>query len=92
MFPSHEVLILFYVKTTYKTFRESPIFLSSSQPPTGYSTNNIILKRSEDMANKLQLRYVTMVFDEALFAKIEQSSGRMKLSKIVSLCGLVNFT
>ena len=40
-------------------------------PPTEYSTINTILKRSEEIADKLQLRYVTLVFDEAVYAKIQ---------------------
>ena len=40
-------------------------------PPTEYSTINTILKKSEDIANKLQLRYATLVFDEAVYAKIQ---------------------
>ena len=40
-------------------------------PPTEYATINTVLKRSEEIADKLQLRYVTLVFDEAVYAKIQ---------------------
>ena len=39
--------------------------------PTEYSTINTILKRSTEIADKLQLLYVTLVFDEAVYAKIQ---------------------
>ena len=40
-------------------------------PPTEYSTINAILKRSTDIANKLELRYATLVFDEAVYSKVQ---------------------
>lgn len=39
--------------------------------PTEYSTINTILERSEKIADKLQLRYATLVFDEAVYAKAQ---------------------
>ncbi len=38
--------------------------------PTEYSTINTILKRSNDIADTLQLQYVTLVFDEAVYSKV----------------------
>jgi hypothetical protein len=38
--------------------------------PTEYSTINTILKRSSDIADTLQLQYVTLVFDEAVYSKV----------------------
>ena len=87
MFPSHEtvlldgqIIILFYVKTTYQKFRESAIFLSSTD-----SLQNIlrliqytILIRSEDIANKLRLRYVKVVFDATVYAKPKIQHVRWK--------------
>ena len=40
--------------------------------PTEISTVKEILKRSEDIANKLGLRYVCLVFDEAIYSKVQQ--------------------
>ncbi len=42
-----------------------------STPPTEYSTINAILKRSTDIADKLELRYATLVFDEAVYPKVK---------------------
>ena len=39
--------------------------------PTEYSTINTILKRSTEIADKLQLQYATLVFDEAVYGKIQ---------------------
>ncbi|CAB4001806.1 Hypothetical predicted protein, partial [Paramuricea clavata] len=39
--------------------------------PTEYSTINTILKRSTKIADQLQLQYATLVFDEAVYAKIQ---------------------
>jgi hypothetical protein len=39
--------------------------------PTEYSTINTILKRSNDIADTLQLQYVTLVFDEAVYSKVQ---------------------
>jgi hypothetical protein len=38
--------------------------------PTEYSTINTILKRSSDIADTLQLQYVTLVFDETVYSKV----------------------
>lgn len=38
--------------------------------PTEYSTINTILKRSNDIADTLQLQYVTLVFDVAVYSKV----------------------
>ena len=43
-------------------------------PPTEYSTINTILKRSDDLANKLQLRYATLAFNKVVYAKYSTSS------------------
>ena len=40
--------------------------------PTELSTVNEILNRSEEIANKLDLKYMCLVFDEAIYAKIQQ--------------------
>ena len=40
-------------------------------PATEYSTINTILRRSKEIADKLKLRYVTLVFDEAVYAKVQ---------------------
>ena len=61
-------------------------------PLTEYSTINTILKKSEDIANKLQLQYAMWFSTRQYMQKYSTSGGRMKPSKIVSLCGLVNFT
>ena len=42
-------------------------------PPTEYSTINAILKRSTDIADKLELRYATLVFDEAMYSKVQHT-------------------
>jgi hypothetical protein len=39
--------------------------------PVEYSTINTILKRSTEITDKLQLKYATLVFDEAVYAKIQ---------------------
>lgn len=39
--------------------------------PTEYSTINTILQRSEAITDKLQLQYATLVFDEAVYAKVQ---------------------
>jgi hypothetical protein len=39
--------------------------------PTEYSTINEILKRSKIIAEKLNLKYAVLVFDEAVYAKIQ---------------------
>ena len=38
--------------------------------PTEYSTINAILTKSKEIADKLQLKYVVLVFDEAVYSKI----------------------
>jgi hypothetical protein len=40
--------------------------------PTEYSTINAILERSKEIADKLELKYAVLVFDEAVYAKIQQ--------------------
>jgi hypothetical protein len=40
--------------------------------PTELSTVNEILNRSEEIANKLDLKYMCLVFEEAIYAKIQQ--------------------
>ena len=39
--------------------------------PVEYSTINTILKRSTEITDKLQLKYATLVFDEAVYAKTQ---------------------
>ena len=39
--------------------------------PTEYSTINAILTRSKEIADKFQLKYAVLVFDEAVYSKIE---------------------
>ena len=39
--------------------------------PTEYSAINTILKRSNDIADTLQLQHVTLVFDEAVYSKVK---------------------
>ena len=38
---------------------------------TEYSTINAILTRSKEIADKLQLKFAVLVFDEAVYSKIE---------------------
>ena len=40
--------------------------------PTEFSTVKEILVRSEEIANKLNLKYICLVFDEAIYAKVQQ--------------------
>lgn len=40
--------------------------------PTKFSTVKEILVRSEEIANKLELKYICLVFDEAIYAKVQQ--------------------
>ncbi len=40
--------------------------------PTELSTVNELLNRSEEIANKLDLKYMCLVFDEAIYAKVQQ--------------------
>ncbi len=40
--------------------------------PTEFSTIHAILKRCTDIADTLQLRFATLVFDEAIYSKIQQ--------------------
>ncbi len=40
--------------------------------PTKMSTVKEIMRRSENIANKLGLRYVSLVFDEAIYSKVQQ--------------------
>ena len=39
--------------------------------PTEYSTINAILTRSKEITDKLQLKYAVLVFDEAVYSKIQ---------------------
>ncbi|XP_028419097.1 uncharacterized protein LOC114544759 [Dendronephthya gigantea] len=41
--------------------------------PTEYSTINTILTRSTEIADKLELRYAVLVFDEAVYAKVQHA-------------------
>ena len=40
--------------------------------PTEYATINAILERSKEIADKLELKYTVLVFDEAVYAKVQQ--------------------
>jgi hypothetical protein len=40
--------------------------------PTELSTINTILKRSQEIANKLELKYICLVFDEAIYVSLIQ--------------------
>ena len=40
--------------------------------PTEYATINAILERSKEIADKLELKYAVLVFDEAVHAKVQQ--------------------
>ena len=40
--------------------------------PTEFSTIDAILKRCMEIANKLQLRFATLIFDEAIYSKVQQ--------------------
>ncbi|CAB3997648.1 Hypothetical predicted protein [Paramuricea clavata] len=40
--------------------------------PTEYSTINTMLTRSKEIADKLELKYAVLVFDEAVYAKAQQ--------------------
>mgnify|MGYP002803380803 FL=1 len=58
---------------------ENPICISKigylpvvDAPVTDFATIYAILRRSLDIANKLQLQYAVLVFDEAVFAKVQQ--------------------
>lgn len=41
-------------------------------PPTEMSTINAILKKSKEIANRLCIPYVCLVFDESIYAKIQE--------------------
>ena len=57
--------------------------------PTELSTVNEILNRSEEIANKLGLKYMCLVFDEAIYAKIQQIRWKQEryLSRFVVRLG-----
>ena len=40
--------------------------------PTEFSTVKEILKHSEEIGDKLNLKYICLVFDEAIYAKVQQ--------------------
>ena len=44
---------------------------ATNAPVTDYSTVKEVLKRSLEMADKLELNYMVLVFDEAVYAKIQ---------------------
>lgn len=46
--------------------------------PTEYSTINTILTRSKEIADKLELKYAVLVFDEAVYAKIQHVRWKEK--------------
>ena len=39
--------------------------------PTEFATIHTILKRCTEISNRLQLQYATLVFDEAIYSKVE---------------------
>jgi hypothetical protein len=41
-------------------------------PVTDFATIYAILRKSLDIANKLQLQYAVLIFDEAVYAKAQQ--------------------
>ena len=47
--------------------------------PTEYSTIKTILERSYAITDKLQLRYATLVFDEAAYAKVQHVRWKSEL-------------
>ncbi|CAB3984024.1 Hypothetical predicted protein [Paramuricea clavata] len=47
--------------------------------PTEYSTINAILERSKEITDKLELKYAVLVFDEAVYAKIQQVRWKDKV-------------
>ena len=47
--------------------------------PTEYSTIKTILERSYAITDKLQLRYATLVFDEAVYAKVQHVRWKSEL-------------
>ena len=47
--------------------------------PTEYSTIKTILDRSQAIVDKLQLRYATLVFDEAVYAKVQHVRWKSEL-------------
>lgn len=40
--------------------------------PTEFATIHTILKRYTEIADRLQLQYATLVFDEAMYSKVQQ--------------------
>ena len=62
-----------YPHPTHETLQTSKIgylpIIDAS--PTEYSTINAILQRSEKIAVELDLTYATLVFNEAVYAKIQ---------------------
>ena len=61
-------------------------------PVTDYSTVKEVLKRSLEMADKLELNFMVLVFDEAVYAKIQHIRWRALLTKVDLLSDLVNST
>ena len=62
-------------------------------PVTDYSTVKEVLKRSLEMANKLELNFMVLVFDKAVYAKIQHiSDGWTLFTKVDLLSDLVNST
>ena len=47
--------------------------------PTEYATINAILKTSMKIADKMQLQYAVLVFDEAVYAKVQQVRWKAKV-------------
>ena len=61
--------------------------------PAEYLTIREILKRSMSITEQLKLEYAVLVFDEAVYSKIQPTfDGRSESSMISSSCGLVIFT
>ena len=56
----------------------SPVINAS---PTEYATINAILEKSKEIADKLELKYAVLVFDEAVYAKVQQVSWKEEISR-----------
>ena len=52
-------------------------------PPTEYSTINTILIRSKEIADKSELKYAVLVFDEAVYAKVQHVCWKEEASGLL---------
>ena len=53
--------------------------------PTEYSTINAILTRSKEIADKLQLKYTVLVFDEAVYSKIYYTQDIVRSNAVATI-------